>query len=394
MSYPPASDGPYLSLESFRVVAGIRNQWAFWGFNGDCDCTSNCTHIWTGEPCGDRFSRRELKDAISEAEAIQRAITRIPLGRQWFEETLPAHQLPRVTQQYRYPAIQLGYNRLQAIGKRTYTLLGQMALTYTTADGGAAFPSTPFTAFGQIAGIDPFPPLEEIEIHFIERLDDCPPSNESRVHPVKLTDNAGILEARGRAWLFGQPLHWYGSNEPLDCTLTDSFVEAVEVYHVSSDPAEAVIFDFEPRPDCICPVCVSPEAEASANAGTGGIRNATTGLAYVGWETCCTGCGNADNMTIHYSAGQDSKTWERMVAKLAAGLLPELCEGCCAGVDSNQLSRWMEDLSEQSDSDAILGRRFAVPFEYLNNEYRLTRRGAIEAIAYLRKMQVGRGVAF
>ena len=416
--------GNDLGLEQFRHYAKY-DPWSFWGWDCDCNCgKSGCSkcqaklagYYWQKN----RVSRDDIAEAISMAEDFAWQLTKIPVGRKFFEETV---RLPRnydgknryVTQANSvcmHPALQLCNNYVQQLGVPKHELLGTADVVYEDRQGNDpwADPNAPTCPVKFRATLQLTSPvsLDEIQAHFAtgDRVN-ADVDNNSYIRPVTVTldGSSGDVVVCGPAWMMGNPQNWELGNTCPSCLDKSAYVQQIELYRhyvccgTTLEDACALLLT-EGRP-CGCGCCCNdPVCGKTASPTCGGVRIGKSGLVYVTgavhngekWAAnCCKCCDNADSVCIRYVAGLDHKAacngnYARLIAMLAIGLLPQICTGCC--VDSSYFRHWAADLAEK---DSGLESKFNFTFDDLNNPWGTTR-GAIQAYKQISTMRVGRAV--
>ena len=232
-----------------------------------------------------------------------------------------------------------------------------------------------------------------------------PPNNDSWIRPTKVTYDNLELTVRGSAWLMGDPLHW---ENPSACLLDpydqSNYVTEIDIFEVVNNPNGST-FDTAPAvlitPPSACNCC------ENFSLACGGVRDGKTGLAYVGLELCdlktgaygnysCNACNHIEKVTIRYQAGVKADNacggnWLNIVARLTAGLLPEICSNCT--FEDSFFLKWSRDLSEASTEESVWGRRFKTPVNLLENPFGTTE-GSVYAWQEIQNLHVGNGVMF
>lgn len=413
-----------MTLEAWRLIAGL-NPWAFWGWDcSACGCNSS-TH---GKKCkiwdeyshqNGRLGRDDIRQAILEAETKIRNYTHVPVGRNWFEETRPL-TTQQIRQDCLYPAIQLCNNHVIELGvPQLDVIAANEAVTLSKIDGTAVNAGEKPYFFTLTIGPAAIPSLDadEYQVHFsaANRLGGGSTSNRYRIDAeitVTGTLAAGSITITGKAWQLADPLlHEDLDLCPLDPTVLTNYVTTLDIYRLHTntegqtvtDAHAELITENEPCA-CGCKTTISDPAATSSAIGRGGVRHGKTGLVYIAEAThdgtafneVCPECGR--DLPVHakvrYMAGVNkseacSGNWDRTVAKLAAGILPDICQDC--RVDENFLGRYSLDLSLVPGDETQ--DRFTATFEQLNNIFGPTR-GAIEAAQEIKTLKVQRALAF
>lgn len=390
---PVGTHGSNNQLEAYRKLAKIA-PFAFWGFDNPAEslCTDDC--IWREYHWqAGRVSRDDMRQALSEAEAKLRGVNRVPVGSQWFAErvNLPSHYY---NPDLRYPAIQLAFNYVQALGLPFYTKIESPAVILKNAGGtpfaesGDAVPSS-FTA--TIPMPDPAIDLATLQAHVHEdfRVEDGINNNSQLAVTIKL--NGSDIVVTGKPWMLGSPQHWESSSAELDATKTASYMDKIELWTLVNKTDGVTVDD----------ATVIMHGASADTVSRGGVRTGKTGLVYVTRETYANDNWALDTYpveshhqaTIRYLAGannqQDYAGYDLLLAKLATGLLPTICD--CGDVDSSFFRQWSDDLAAKLTAGGT--DKFNFTFDDLNNPWGSTR-GAIAAYKEATSIQrrVGRGV--
>lgn len=417
----------HLDLETYRRYVGYE-PWSFWGWScecGGCGKCENCQNIlheygYQGKGLG----RDDIRQALADAEQKAWLLTGNTIGRQYFEEevALPrdavCQHIAKIDTWCRYPRIQLCRNHVTRLGVPSKRALGSAEVVYEDINGEPWPPSEgeidtcPACFTASITLPNPIPDLDEVEVYI---------GSESRPRKAAeieakyqrpatcyIDPESQALIITGEAYLLGnQRLHESGC--PLDCKNLEHYAQTIEIYeHVvvcghEVENACALLIS-ESRP-CGCGCChnAPPACGRSAVPTCGGVGVGKSGLVYVSdyeWDgevetwrrACCKCCEDATRALIRYEAGLSRPSacqgrYDRLIAQLATGLLPEWCNDCC-----NQypyFEKWSRNLAAKYEGG---DDKYNLTFEQLNSPWGSTH-GAIYAYNELSRMpRVGRGV--
>lgn len=408
-----------LPLETFRDIFGFHPA-HFWGVagTGDLAVTTNCDTLVRQYPWqnSDAASRSDIVRAIEIAEARLHDYLGYWPAPTYVTET---HPWPAGAAAWgRWWNIQLDNGYVQAAGVETLTAIqANTAVVYSDSDGDGI--DDLFT-LGPVATT--VTDVTQIAVYisaadrFANAIDSTDAGPRWRVQPVQVTISGGNVTIRGPKWLCVKPIKYEGianvGANGLDPAMAANFVTTLDIYRrwtspdgTTTETSQGVI-EWETRPChgwwCSCDTCSSlsstafagspydPAATARAVARVG-IRDAEHGIVSLGeatydsttgvWSSLSwTVCDTPDRASVRVLAGyplsrdgQMDRTWQVIVARLAAA---ELARPICGCADANrELYRWQFDVARTGASDEVFG---AISPEDLRNPLG-TRRGHIYA---------------
>lgn len=379
-----------LPLETFRALFGMHPV-HFWGLSGAlAPITSACNtvtreHAWQDAQA---MGRQEIREAIETAEARLREWLGYSAAPEYISETHP----------YSNGLIRLERGYVQAIGTETLTRLQGASVVLEDTDADDLKDTFDIT---YQTDEDP----AELALYFLpeDRLDDDPVSDRWRVQPLRVVTDGDLIHIRGKAWQLVRPalLERVG-DAAIDPAVSSNFVDGLDIYRrTTASPQATLTWRSGPYPPYCCESTTDPAAIATAAARVGLVHAelgivAATQAAYdetasawyaVPWS----GCRLPDQVTINYLAGvplesgQMARTWQTIVARLAAA---ELAAPICAcNVANRTLAYWQTDVARTGgNNDEQFG---AIAQQDLTNPFG-TRRGHIyawKAVNHLRQMR-------
>jgi len=310
--------------------------------------------------------RADMRRKLASAEEKLREFLHYPPVPMWREATVP----------YTRGTIQLPDGYLLALGAKTETLLGSVALTFLDQDNdGLAETFTGTLATTLTSSAEMVVRIQQADQSLGQRQD----QDRWNVAPIDITINSGVMTISGPVWLIVNPM-LYGrpGNEAINPTVAANFVQALDVFQVSADSTAIVTY--------------------YRNAGvlypngseTWAITDARLGL--IGAIDCCGTiwdsmgiCVRPTKMTIKYRAGVNDGSWNDTICKLA---LAELSQRICGCEQANkEIQRWQQDRSMQGDDG-----RFQIRTANMQNLLG-TREGHIQAWNDIIKRQQLRGIS-
>lgn len=419
---------PLLPLDTFREIIGY-NPWHFWGLaNSIVPVTSGCNDVvykWSWQNV-DAVGRQEILDAIETAESRLREYLGFSVAPRYRTETIEYPSIydkrfiraNSVDGSGQWASVILSEGKVQAIGVESLTLIGNANVTFSDADGDGL--DETWTASIATTETD----TAKIAVYFTasDRLDSEGVGDAWRIQPVQVSISGGTATVRGRSWLLVKPIKYEGFNkEGLDPDDTSNLVSQVAIYKRTTDPdgqtvgtSQGVLYwETEPYPSWALGCCgdstlfgdssTDPAAVAQGIARVG-IRDAERGIVFPGyatynsdtssWESIAWGtCRPPDRVLIRYLAGeplvngQMNKTWQTIVARLAAAEMPGRICACDAA--NRQLYHWQFDMSRAAGAN---DEQYSIGGRDLENPLG-TKRGEVYAWKQIQNLRQLRGVS-
>lgn len=294
---------------------------------------------------------------------------------------------------------------IQACGIEQLTLLGTQTVTLTTFATGQ-----PYYTFTLQQAVASGQDANEIAVYFqaSDRLNNEPASERYRIEPIDVQISGTVATITGRAWLLVPPASYLGFSAltPLDPTLTNTFVTALEVYTrttngngTSVDTCQAtLIYETNDCGACWGRCCCGSSGTTSSDPGTSGeviaranIRDSRVGLITPAaaiydptsqtWSSqwCCSDsyC-DPDRVRLRYLAGvpldgnRMSAKWQSIVTKLAAAELKRRIVAC------REANERLHDLQLDMALESTQTERYRRTDQQMNNPFG-TRLGHIQA---------------
>lgn len=305
------------------------------------------------------ITREEIAQAIASAERLLAGVLGFWVAPQYItneQRALEARRAGRYGVNYGYnyayntsgyrvnSYVQTRYQQVITGGALARTLVGAMAVTRVDLDGDGILEAFTVTIATTLTDVN------EIGVYFNSADRTTAPLSEAwRLQPVTVTIAAGVATITGHASLLVKPSLQvsYGA-QALDVADANTYVTSVDVYRVYTDTAEQGTATWQPYtygcPDLPCEAEITDICLAPINPAMGQM-----GVTLLDTQ-CCIGWRDPNFVTLNYLAGaaldngQMRTEYADWVAKLAAGLLPNLSCGC-ERADAI-LQYWRQDMTE------------------------------------------------
>lgn len=341
-----------LPLDTFRQIMGV-DPWHFWQMSTPTGCSSVYTHYrWLGDGY---VARHDFIQAIVMAEqTLARKLEFWP-GLRYQENEIVRLIVPRQPVLYnRTPMkIHVDWHRVQQVGRRTWALLGSVAMaTLYTASEDVTI---------TIAGLPAGTIASEIVV--------CYTGTQVQIRPIQVTVSGAVATINIKRWLMGDPDLW-SVGTVIDPSDNDNLLALVDVYRVTYDTSHAITLAWEPEIQmcgCLtdsCNVCAGATQSACASRG-----DWANGL--IGWQAANYAAGVWTPATLPWSRYPDmsyvsylhganpdpdrymSMFWAQIVSHMAVALMDEA--GCGCSDTMSAMLYWKEDLAYSKDSSHQLG---------------------------------------
>lgn len=339
-----------LPLDGFRQIMGV-DPWHFWQMRMPNGCSGLYTHYrWLRDGYAARY---DFIQAIVMAEQMMARNLEYWPGLRYQDNELVRMVVPRQAVVYNVTPmkIHVDWHRVRQVGRRTWTLLSNVALAYGMSDDITI--TVPGLPAGTVAG----------EVHI------CYTGTTVQIRPVLVSVTGNVATIVVKKWLLADPVLWE-SGDMIDPTDIDNLLADVDVYRVTYDTTHAITLAWEPEINacgCLqegCAVCAGATLTACASRG-----DWSNGL--IGWQAATYSNGAwipsqfpwyryPDMAYVSYEHGANpapdrymSAYWAQTVAHLAVAMMDEADCGC--GETLNAMRYWREDLGYSKDFSHQLG---------------------------------------